>query len=120
MIHAAQAKNEKLAVPLLETLRPDLITAFKGIEDYATDAMQQGKGNLEAAAATILIQQGRVALENGDYDTALQVFLDASKVVQGDDDVDQKKQLTTFYDSVARVSQGDAKFSEALTGITQV
>jgi hypothetical protein len=125
MIHAAQAKNGKLAVPLLETLRPDLISSFKAIEDYAMEAMQQGKGNLEATAATILIQQGRVALENGDYDTALQVFLDASKVMQGDEDVDNSKALTTFYDSIARVSpsglsQGDAKFSEALTGITQV
>lgn len=124
MIHAVHAKNGNLAAPLIEAMRSDLTSWFNEINQYATETLQyQGISNPQASAAAILIQQARIALEASDYDTALQIFLDAPKVIQGQDE--ENDAFKTFYDEIARISssrskQGDTNFNEALTGITQV
>lgn len=124
MIHTVSADNRDLALRLIENEKPYLMSWLNEIEEYASETWYQEGHQAQGDAASLFVQQGRVALEAGDYDAFLQSSLDALKILDQEEGGAWENEIKGLRDLIGKAnpfgSKEDAGFEEALTGITQV
>lgn len=124
MIHAASADNRDLALLLVENEKPYLMSWLNEIEEYASETWYQQGHQTQGDAASLFVQQGRVALEAGDDDAFLQSSVDALKILDQEGGGAWENEIKGLRDLIGKTNPFGSKeiagFEEALTGITQV